>query len=126
VVRLLIGKGANMYPIDHMGATLMHTAAQEGHEETVLALAERMGQGCINSRNYWGDTPMHLAASNSHVAVVEILFRLGADINAVREDGASPLTLAVSMGSPGGYAELLIKRGADPTIRDDEGSTPLN
>ncbi|CUS14607.1 unnamed protein product, partial [Tuber aestivum] len=94
VVRLLIGNGANMYPINHIGATLMHTAAQEGHEKTVLALVESMGQECINSRDFWGNTPMHLAAFNGHAAVVELLFRLGA--------------------------------GADPTMQDDEGGTPLN
>ncbi|KAG0135460.1 ankyrin repeat-containing domain protein [Tuber indicum] len=83
VVRLLIGKGANTYLTNHVGATLIHIAAEAGHEKTVAVLAERMGKWCINSRDSWGNTPMHLAASNGHIAVVKLLFGLGADVNAI-------------------------------------------
>ncbi|RPB03068.1 ankyrin, partial [Choiromyces venosus 120613-1] len=107
IVRLLIKNRANMYPINHMGTSLMHTAASEGHEKTVVTLAERMSAGCINSRDHWGDTPMHVAASNGHVAVLKALFHLGANVNSIRKDGSSPLSLAVAIGSPATVSTLL-------------------
>ncbi len=56
---------------------------------------------------------------------IEEAFRAGADLNAIDEDGRTPLTEAVlgGMGSPKAVEELL-RLGADPNLEDRNGWTP--
>ena len=41
-----------------------------------------------------GDTPLHQAAFNNNLAIVEILVRNGADVNVKNELGETPADLA--------------------------------
>lgn len=62
-------------------------------------------------------------SANRQKALVEILLKRGAEVNAQTQDGRTPL-LGVSGSSPD-IARLLLQYGADPNIADKNGETPL-
>ena len=52
----------------------------------------------INAVNNNGTTPLHIAAQNGRVDVVDVLLQNRADTNAKQIDGATPLCTAVRSG----------------------------
>ena len=73
----------------------------------------------------FGLRPLHLAAENDHVQVVEFLLAKGANVNATeREMANTPLHVAAYKGHTQ-IAELLLSKGADINAQNKNGSTPL-
>jgi len=72
-----------------------------------------------------GDYPLHVAAENNHVKVIELLFFLGAKMDCSNRLGSTPLHRAVSMNHPEAVLELLT-RGADIHAQNRMGMTPLH
>ncbi|KAL9131206.1 MAG: hypothetical protein Q9217_000808 [Psora testacea] len=62
-----------------------------------------------NSYHPQGRQPLHQAAGNEHVSVVNTLLDAGADVNIVDEDGMSPLHFAASVGNASIVSALLAK-----------------
>lgn len=72
-----------------------------------------------------GDTPLHVAIeSNPTKATLVTLLRLGADINAINDDGITPLGVAAYMGDPEAI-RFLIKHGAKPKLRVRGWANPV-
>ena len=69
--------------------------------------------------------PLHDAARAGDVAQARIHIEAGADLNAIGEDGETPLTTAV-LGGHEELAVLLIDRGAGIEARNSGGFTPLH
>jgi len=69
-----------------------------------------------------GSTPLHLAASNGHYDVADLLVD-GTDVNAANKEGRTPLHAAAVAGDDAIVALLLLK-GADAKVRDEKGNTP--
>ena len=69
-------------------------------------------------------TPLHLAALKGDAAMVALLIKKGAAVNATNDDGASPLFLAAAYGSAE-VVELLVAAGADVNARNLRRTTPL-
>jgi ankyrin repeat protein len=68
---------------------------------------------------------LHAAVFNPHTSVIVYLLDLGLDIDAQDSSGQTPLHYA-SARSSGAHIELLLTRGADGTIRDNQGFTAFH
>ncbi|XP_059141179.1 putative ankyrin repeat protein RF_0381 [Physella acuta] len=75
------------------------------------------------------NTPLHIAISgcrgrNSNM-IIDLLLKSGANVNAVDENGRTPLHLAACIGDQS-MAEALIRRGAKINVVDNFGIFPLH
>ncbi len=78
--------------------------------------------GCINERDPWGFTPLHGVAGEDHLDMLQYLISRGADVNAVNDEGVSPLHLAAYPE----IAQALVRAGAAINAPDAAGNTPLH
>ena len=97
------------------------------HFRTADLLRHSCGDPHVQGR--FKSFPLHYAANFEKFEVVQKLIEYGADIDAVDEDGWTPLGWA-SRGrtfEDGSVIRLLLERGADVNSRaDDDGFTPLH
>lgn len=98
-------------------------AAEQGLLDTVKTLIESNPQ-LINISDEGGYTPLHKAAYNNQVEVVEYLISKGADLNAVSSSGSTPMHGAAFYGHPEA-ARVLIENGAEIDKKNNGGYTPF-
>jgi ankyrin repeat protein len=95
---LLLERGADPATVsrhDFIKVTPLHSAvAGEGAEDlqTVQVLLDHGAP--VGARVEGGATPLHSAAFNGNLAIVDALLARGADPHAAKEDGKTPLDLA--------------------------------
>ena len=97
--------GAYINAMDHDGSTVLHAAAQVGHEEAV-ALLLRCGSAeaphavpvDVDAGNSLGEAALHLCAREGHERCVALLLASGADAQAQTRSGAKPIDLARRRG----------------------------
>ncbi|KAF7592995.1 hypothetical protein BBP40_012154 [Aspergillus hancockii] len=119
VARLLLDKGANPNFCDTSEWLPLKMAAFRGFEAIVKLLLEREANIGITG-------PLHEAAENGHVAVVELLLNKGVDPNCQHGRQGTPLHLAAERGHEA-VVEMLIDQGADPNSQDQfDSKTPLH
>lgn len=88
-----------------------------------LDLAEKMvKKGADVNKTGW--TPLHYAASNGHVTVIQMLLENHAYIDAESPNGSTPLMMAGMYGSIEAV-KLLLDEGADPLLKNQQGLTAL-
>ena len=89
-------------------------------EEVASAIKAGANMNAADEDNW---TVLHCAAlGNENPSVLEILIENGANVNAKDNGGNTPLILAVAGGKPKNIL-LLLDRGADAGIPDNEGNT---
>ena len=72
-----------------------------------------------------GLTPLHWAAVQGNPASIQILLDADADVNALYQDGSTPLHLATASPFKGSGAILaLLNAGAGAKSKDENGKTP--
>jgi len=110
-MELLLAKGAETDVWDNRHRSPLHYAAER--EGSCIRLA--IERGCqVEAKDRHGYTPLHVAAAEGTPAAVLILMTMGADVNAVADDGETPLSLA-KMSVVRGKVDLLRKGGASET-----------
>lgn len=108
--------------------TLLHSDAHlsryEGYESSMASLAKRMD---VNAKDNFGNTPLWCALRVGNYKKAEELLSYGADVNALDSSGDTLLhkALYTMPNMQAGITEFLLKHGADYTLRDRDGMTPL-
>lgn len=121
IVREALARGADIHAKDSRGKTCLFHACTNGH----TILAEFLVTQGANVHQTFGkqrQTLLHWAAENSAYGVATFLLNNGANINAQRSDGATPLMVAAKHGNQY-VAQLLIGQNALLTPRNRQKIT---
>eukprot|EP00945_MAST-04E_sp_MAST-4E-sp1_P007614 g7614.t1 len=127
-VDILLGKGcdAKLEVQNKDGATPLVRAVQNGRAEIVELLAEKY-KAPVNTKNpgEGGFTPMHLAAYGGYEAVVKVLAKYGAKVDALDDNFKTPMHHA-AYGGHEAVVIMLVIYGAKVDARDNFGKTPMH
>jgi len=125
--RALIEAGADVNAVDAIHDTPFLYAGASGHRE-ILEMTLAHGAD-LRSTNRFGGTALIPAAERAHVDTVRILVDAGVAVDHVNNLGWTALLEAIILGDGGARHQavvaLLIRAGADPSLADREGVTPL-
>ncbi|KAH8983638.1 ankyrin repeat-containing domain protein [Lactarius akahatsu] len=110
VAEILYQHGAFL-PVGHRGCTLLHATSRAGLTDVAIWLIN-IGAN-VNSQQDDHTTPLHLAAGNGHLGVVQTLLAHNADVNVAKTgDNHTPLHDASKFGHFD-CVQLLMQNGAD-------------
>jgi uncharacterized protein len=106
------------------GWTALHLAAAFGTPATVQMLIERGARVDAVSSNAQRNQPLHaVLALSRNSETIAALLAAGADANAAQVGGFTPIFSAATADRRD-LAEVLVKHGADPHHRNDQGKSP--
>jgi ankyrin repeat protein len=88
------------------------------------AVRETLKAGGVNVREPDGTTALHWAVRQDDLALVRVLIRAGADVNAANRYEVTPLSLAAINGNAA-IVETLLAAGADARASSRDGQTVL-
>ncbi|ELR23787.1 ankyrin 2,3/unc44, putative, partial [Acanthamoeba castellanii str. Neff] len=113
---------------EEYGASPLYVACDAGSEDVIeylLANADRIRLN-VDAGNQNGATPLYISwYEPGRVSQVEKLIAAGANLEARRKSGATPLLIAASYGQSE-VVERLLAAGAQVNIVASDGSTPLS
>ena len=122
---LLMGKNADVNLATPHGGTPLHYACGHGDLPIIRSLIQHGAD--VNSKKQGHlDTPLIAACREwAHSYVVRPLIQAGADCNAADKEGRTALHHSIDplMNKP--LVELLVESGANTTLRDKNGTTPI-
>lgn len=111
-----------------LGTTALHHAALREHSKVVRVLLQKQRhlprRWSVSSRDWFGNTPLHVAVLRRSVPSVQALLDYKADPNLTNDYGHTPLHRAVYMDHLE-VVRLLLSAGARVTTQDLCGRTPL-
>lgn len=137
----LVKAGADPIAVDNDGNSLLHEVAlrhPSGNFASKLKTLVELGL-CTDTQNMAGRTPLHIACATRtgdnrlyrHEREEEFLDLLlcgklcpASKVNILDNLGATPIHYAASVSEY--HVGRLLKAGADPTLKTDEGLTPLH
>lgn len=97
-----------------------------GHHDDVAAIDLLVGHGAGVDPVAEDETPFLGAIKWSRFAAAERLLHHGADVNFQNSKGVTALHLLVKKQSDRRHIEMLLRYGADPSLRSKAGESPLS
>ncbi|XP_071138897.1 putative ankyrin repeat protein RF_0580 [Mytilus edulis] len=100
-------------------------------KNNVAEVSELLGRGAsVNYQgDYYGDTPLHKAATERNVEIAELLIRNKADVNAPDNFGDRPLHKGINsyynQGNMVMMVKSLIRLGAHVSVSNNEKATKI-
>mmetsp|Transcript_26209 Transcript_26209/g.62579 ORF Transcript_26209/g.62579 Transcript_26209/m.62579 type:complete len:345 (-) Transcript_26209:61-1095(-) len=111
---------------DAQGYCALHYACGEGHEQVARFLYTEC-KASLQSRNKDGLTPLMCAVQQGHATIVGSLVEFCPEnVKETNKCGDSALHYATISESGVAMLRLLLKAGADPTLKNAEGNTALH
>ncbi|KAH8977684.1 ankyrin repeat-containing domain protein [Lactarius hatsudake] len=132
IARLLVKHHADVNARDMYGATPLHFASRHWRFEICRLLLDNGANA--NARDVRGRNLLHELSQKvpyagvkfqNILSIAELLLKHGVDVNALDEDGATPLHFASSYGMLE-LARLLLDSGAHANVKNVLGQTPLH
>ena len=141
IFKYLLQQGADVNAVGYEGGTVLMATAYLGRHDMLKMLLDH-GAAPNLASTITGETPLHVAAAKGFVVgtleCVTLLLKAGANPNCkaksdietstyyrdIKVVGETPLHLAAAYGSKA-MIEVLLQYGADPSIKDDRGESPL-
>ncbi|XP_052862143.1 E3 ubiquitin-protein ligase mind-bomb isoform X2 [Anopheles cruzii] len=105
------------------GHTALQAASQNGHLEVIQVLLCYHADVEIEDKD--GDRAVHHAAFGDEPAVMGLLAKAGADLNARNKRRQTALHIAVNKGHFN-VVKTLLELSCHPSLQDSEGDTPLH
>ncbi len=139
ILRRLVEAGADPNAGDCWEKTPLMRICDGFNESKVIVGPECMKYLCsmkadVNKKasGYYDASALHLAARYGQIKYVELLIENGADVNAQMRDGDHDLSSFTALHQCGEWpgekylevAKVLVKNGADLTLRNGKGLTP--
>ncbi|MDC7223209.1 MAG: ankyrin repeat domain-containing protein [Spirochaetales bacterium] len=125
LVNFLLIHGAGINKRDLRGNTVLHAsvlqAVDKDNGEMINLLLDWKGD--IFAKNKVGDTPLSLAMEVGPVTLDNIL--RDDTINAINNEGNTPLHYAIAEQAPDAVVEIILSEGADKNAINGNGETPL-
>ncbi|ERE87659.1 guanylate-binding protein 6 [Cricetulus griseus] len=115
ILRKLLKKGRSVDVADNRGWMPIHEAAYHNSVECLQMLIQTdPSEKYIKTKTFEGFCALHLAVSQGHWKITQILLEAGADPNATTLENTTPLFLAVESGQID-VLKLLLQHGAKIT-----------
>jgi ankyrin repeat protein len=125
LVTALLDKKADAHAADpQWGMRAIHTAAFFGKPEVIRLLIARRCSGA-NESSEGGKRPLHWAAQRGQLESLNVLLEMGADKEALTDDGLTPLHVAAAHGRAAIVTRLL-EAGANPRVLASDQRTVLH
>ena len=126
VEMLIISLNEDLDAVENgMGQTALHLAVNLNRVDLVKLLIEHKGlNGMMEIQDEQGFRPLHSAVKSSRL-IIDLLLGGGADLNSRTRSGMTALHVAV-IENKASAVELLLESGADPSVKDYHGHTPLD
>lgn len=110
-----------------------HAEVRNAADESALMLAALKGELALCQSlikkgadvNKPGWAPLHYAATNGHLDVMNLLLEENAYIDAASPNGTTPLMMAAHYGTESSV-KLLLEAGADPLLKNAQGLSALD
>ncbi|KAG2463035.1 NFKB2 factor, partial [Polypterus senegalus] len=130
VVEFLLKAGADPTLLDRFGNSVLHLAAPMGDEQMLSILLSHLKHqnvNLLNSPDYSGLYPIHLAVRKGGEKCLRLLLEYGANVDAMeRKSGCTALHLAVQKNLLSAACSLATEFKADVNICNFGGNTPLH
>lgn len=128
IFEILVAAGSDVNEVEYSQYDAV-TIAAVANDVEMLRLALKLGGNPKNTTSPYQGTALIASAHLGHVQVVNILLEAGSNIDHVNNLGWTALLEAVILGDGGpNYVEIvndLLAHGADKSIADRQGVTPL-
>lgn len=126
VISILLDYGADVHARDAEGYTPLMLAVKNHKSPEIVEKLVSSGSN-ISSRNINGDTAIILAVKEAYdPRIITILAKAGAELDSKITDGSgSTLLFATIYENKKEILKSLLRNGADPNVRDNEGLSPL-